>query len=48
MVPEMERLGVVTAAKIALGTLAKRMDDEIQAESSVIVSRSEIGAWCHV
>ena len=48
MVPEMERLGVATAAKIALGTLAKRMDDEIQAESSVVVGRSEIGAWCHV
>ena len=48
MAPEMERLGVATAAKIALGTLAKRMDDEIHAESSVIVGRSEIGAWCHV
>jgi SAM-dependent methyltransferase len=48
MAPEMERLGVVTAATIALETLAKRMDDEIHTESSVIVGRSEIGAWCHV
>ena len=48
MAPEMERLGVATAAKIALGTLAKRMVDEIHTESSVIVGRSEIGAWCHV
>jgi amino acid transporter/SAM-dependent methyltransferase len=48
MAPEMERLGVVTAATIALETLAKRMNDEIHAESSVIVGRSEIGAWCHV
>jgi len=48
MAPEMERLGVATAAEIALGTLVRRMDDEIHAESSVIVGRSEIGAWCHV
>ena len=48
MAPEMERLGVVTAATIALETLAKRMHDEIHAESSVVVGRSEIGAWCHV
>jgi hypothetical protein len=31
-----------------LSTLAKRMDEEIHAESSVIVGRSEVGAWCHV
>ena len=48
MVPEMERLGVASAAQIRLGTLVKRMSDEIHAASSVIVSRSEIGAWCHV
>jgi len=46
MLPDMERLGVTTAEKIALGTLVERMDDEIHAESSVIVWRSEIGAWC--
>ena len=48
MAPEMERLGVATAAEIALGTLAERMNAEIHALSSVIVGRSEIGAWCHV
>jgi hypothetical protein len=48
MAPEMERLGVVTAATMALETLATRMDDEIHAASSVIVGRSEIGAWCQV
>jgi len=48
MLPEMERLGITTAAKVALGTLVERMDDEIHAESSVIVWRSEFGAWCHV
>ena len=48
MLPEMERLGITTAAKVALGTLVERMDDEIHAESSVIAWRSEFGAWCHV
>jgi SAM-dependent methyltransferase len=48
MLPEMERLGVTTAAEIALGTLVERMDDEIHAKSSVIVGRSEVGAWCLV
>jgi len=48
MLPGMERLGVTTVAEIALGTLVERMDDEIHAESNVIVWRSEIGAWCRV
>jgi ubiquinone/menaquinone biosynthesis C-methylase UbiE len=48
MIPEMERLGVATAPEIELGTLAKRMADEIHAESSVIVGRSEVGAWCRL
>jgi hypothetical protein len=45
---EIERLGVATAAEIALGTLAQRIEDEVQVESSVVVGRSEIGAWCQV
>jgi SAM-dependent methyltransferase len=48
MAPEMERLGVATAATIALETLARRMDEDIRARSSVIVGRSEVGAWCQV
>jgi SAM-dependent methyltransferase len=48
MLPEMERLGVTTAAQMALGTLVERMAGEIHAESSVIVGRSEVGAWCQV
>jgi ubiquinone/menaquinone biosynthesis C-methylase UbiE len=48
MLPEMERLGVTTAANVALETLVQRMDDELQAESGVIVWRSEIGAWCRM
>jgi SAM-dependent methyltransferase len=48
LAPDMERLGVVTAAEIDSATLAKRIDDEMNAESSIVVGRSEIGAWCHV
>jgi SAM-dependent methyltransferase len=48
MAPEMERLGVATAATMALETLVKRMEDDIRAESSVIVGRSEVGAWCRL
>ena len=48
MIPEMERLGVATAPEIELGTLARRMEDDIRAGSSVIVGRSEFGAWCRV
>jgi ubiquinone/menaquinone biosynthesis C-methylase UbiE len=46
MMPEMERLGVAAAPEIQLGTLAIRMADEIHSESSVIVGRSEVAAWC--
>jgi SAM-dependent methyltransferase len=48
LVPEMERLGVARAVEIDLATLAKRMDNEVNAESTVIVGRSEIGAWSQV
>lgn len=43
--PEMERLRVATATEIGSATLATRMDNEVNALSSVIVGRSEIGAW---
>ena len=45
---EMHRLGVATAAEIDSSTLAKRIVDEMNSESGIIVGRSEIGAWCHV
>jgi SAM-dependent methyltransferase len=48
MLPEMERLGITTAAEVALGTLVARMEVEIHARSSVIVGRSEIAAWCRI
>lgn len=45
---EMHRLGVATAEELGLATLGERMLDEIAANGSVIVGRSEIGAWARV
>ncbi|HET9224852.1 MAG TPA: methyltransferase domain-containing protein [Roseiflexaceae bacterium] len=48
LVPEMERLGVATAGEVDSETLAERMLAEVIATRSVIVGRSEIGAWSRV
>jgi hypothetical protein len=42
---EMERLGVATAREVDSPTLAQRVLDEIISSTSVIVGRSEVGAW---
>ncbi len=41
-------LGVATAAEMGMETLARRMQDEVTANNSVLVARSEVGAWSHV
>ena len=48
LLPEVERLGVATAVDVDIDTLATRMHDEIAVGGSVIVGRSEIGAWSRV
>jgi SAM-dependent methyltransferase len=48
LVPEMERLGVATAGEVDSETLAERVLAEVIARGSVIVGRSEIGAWSRV
>ena len=48
LLPEMERLGVATAAEIGIDTLADRLYREIEAGGGVVVGRSEIGAWSQV
>jgi hypothetical protein len=45
LAPEMERLGVATAHEVDSPTLAQRILDEIISSTSVIVGRSEVGAW---
>ena len=45
LLPEMERLGVATAAQVSIETLAERLCREVTAGGGVILGRSEIGAW---
>jgi SAM-dependent methyltransferase len=45
LLPEMERLGVATAAEVGLETLVERMRSETIANSSVLVGHFQIGAW---
>ena len=46
--PEMERLGVATAAQVGLETLVERMSREASANSSMIVGHFQVGAWSKV
>ena len=48
LLPDMERLGVATAADIGVDTLSERITHEVISSDSVIVGRSEIGAWSRV
>jgi len=45
LLPEMERLGVASAADVGLDTLFERMSDEVAASSSVVTGHYQIGAW---
>jgi SAM-dependent methyltransferase len=45
LLPAMERHGVATAAEVEVATLAERMAREVAQTRSVILWRSEIGAW---
>lgn len=48
MFPDMERLGVATAADVGLDTLADRIVSEAEASDSVLVAWYDVGAWCQV
>ena len=48
LLPEMERLGVATAAQVGLETLVERMSNEAVARSSVIFGHFQIGAWARI
>jgi hypothetical protein len=45
LVPTLERQGITTAAEADVATLAQRMRAEVAANGSVVVGRSEVGAW---
>jgi len=48
MLPEIEKMGIATGAKIDIATLASRMQKEAVERSAVLIGRSEISAWCRV
>jgi SAM-dependent methyltransferase len=48
LLPEIEKLGIASSAAIDITTLAGRVHQEAAQASSVLVGRSEIGAWCRV
>jgi hypothetical protein len=48
LLPEMERLGIATAADVELETLAERMSHEAISSSSVIFGHWQIAAWSRV
>lgn len=48
LLPEIERTGVATASEIDIETLYERLLREIAIEGSVVIGRSEIGAWSRV
>ena len=48
LAPQIERLGLATASEIDIATLASRMKAEAAANGSVIIGRSEVGAWARL
>jgi SAM-dependent methyltransferase len=48
ILPEMERLGLATAAEVAVDTLADRLQREVAAGGGIVIGRTEIGAWSRV
>lgn len=48
LIPEIERRGIASRGEIDIATLAARMQEEAARTSSVLIGRSEIGAWCRV
>jgi len=48
MLPELERLGIATAADVDIETLADRLRQENAAHSGVVVGRAEVCAWSRV
>jgi hypothetical protein len=48
LLPEMERLGVTTAAEAEVDTLLERMGNEVVAGGGVVLGHYQIGAWSRV
>jgi SAM-dependent methyltransferase len=48
LLPEMERLDLASADEVGIGSLFDRLRHEVDKTGSVIIGRSEIGAWTRV
>jgi bacteriocin-like protein len=48
LLPEILRSRIATEAELGVDTLIERMFNEVISNDSVIVGRSEIGAWCRM
>jgi hypothetical protein len=48
LMPAFERHGIVGADEVGIDTLFARMRAEVIAKGSVVVGRSEMGAWTRV
>ena len=48
LLPAMEKFGIATAVEVDVPTLAERMTQEVAQTNSVIIGRSEVGAWTRV
>ncbi len=48
LLPQMERLGLATAAEIDIDSYAARVREELLTTGGVIIGRSEVGAWARV
>jgi SAM-dependent methyltransferase len=48
LAPQIEHLGLATTKEIDITTLAARMKDEAATNGSLIIGRSEVGAWGRV
>ncbi len=48
LLPAIEKGGIATAAEVDMETLAERMFREVTTNGSMIIGRSEVGAWSRV
>lgn len=48
LLPAIEKMGVATAVEVEIETLAERLRQEVTLNGTVIIGRSEVGAWARV
>jgi hypothetical protein len=48
LLPEIARRGIASVADVAIDTLKDRILKEAAEMASILIGRSEVGAWCRV